>query len=175
MSATTTEVPAGTYTLEPVHSSFGFAVKHNGVSKFRGQFEDVTATLENGVLTGRAQVDSVKTPIPTLKDHLVGPDFFHAAETPTIEFRSNDIRISADGTVELDGVLTIRGVTQPVKATGTIAAGTSMSGEEVLGLELEATIDRRDFGINWQAPLPSGALAVAWEVTIEAQLELTKG
>ena len=84
MSTTTLQqVPAGTYGLDPIHSTFGFAVKHNGVSLFRGQFEDVDAKLEDGVLVGTAQVESVKTAIPDLHSHLLSPEFFDAAETPT--------------------------------------------------------------------------------------------
>src|SRR5690349_8470090 len=118
MSTTLQQVPTETYNLDPIHSSFGFTVTHNGVSKFHGQFEQVDAKLENGVLVGTAQVDSVKTAIPDLKQHLLAPDFFNAEETPTITFRSNDIKVAEDGTVELQGELTIRGVTKPLTATG---------------------------------------------------------
>ena len=175
MSTTTiTELPTGTYDLDPVHSSFGFAVKHNGISTFRGQFEQVEAKLESGVLTGSAQVESVKTAIPQLKDHLVSPEFFNAAQSPTIDFRSSDVRVAEDGTVELHGELTIRGVTKPVTATGTVGVGESITGAEVVGFDLEATVDRRDYGIEWQAPLPKGGNVLAWDVKIEAHLELVK-
>jgi polyisoprenoid-binding protein YceI len=145
MSTTTiTELPAGTYNLDPVHSSFGFTVTHNDVSKFHGQFEQVEAKLEDGELVGVAQVESVKTAIPQLKEHLVSPEFFNVAETPTITFRSSDIRIAEGGNVEVDGELTIRGLTRPVIATGSFASGTGISGAEVVGFDLETTIDRRD-------------------------------
>jgi polyisoprenoid-binding protein YceI len=174
MSATTQTVPAGTYTLDPVHSTFGFAVKHNNVSTFRGTFEQVDAKLENGVLVGTAQVDSVKTVIPDLKGHLVSPDFFNAEQTPTITFRSTDIRVADDGTAEVDGDLTIRGITKPVTAKGTFGHGVGISGAEVAGLDLEVAVDRRDFGLNWNADLPAGGQAVAWDVKIEAHLEMPK-
>jgi polyisoprenoid-binding protein YceI len=175
MSATTIQqVPAGTYNVDPVHSTFGFAIKHNGVSTFRGQFEQVDAKLEDGVLTGTAQVDSVKTAIADLKGHLLSPDFFNVEETPTITFRSTDIRIAdgADGEVEVDGELTIRGVTKPVTATGTIAYGTGISGAEVVGFDLEANVDRREYGLNWQAELPKGGEVLGWDVVLEVHLEL---
>ncbi len=175
MSTTTIEqVPTGTYHVDPVHSTFGFAVKHNGVSTFRGQFEQVDAELEDGVLVGRAQVDSVKTAIPDLKAHLLSPDFFNAEEAPTITFRSTDIRIAGDGSVEVDGELTIRGVTKPVTAQGAIAAGIGISGSEVVGFDLEASVDRREYGLDWQAELPSGGEVLAWDVVLEAHLELAK-
>jgi polyisoprenoid-binding protein YceI len=175
MTTTTIErVPAGTYAVDPVHSTFGFVVTHNGVSKFRGTFEQVDAKLEDGELVGTAQVDSVKTAIPQLKDHLLSPEFFNAAETPTITFRSNDIRIADDGSVDIDGELTMRGITKPVTATGSYASGIGISGSEVVGFDLEATVDRRDYCLNWQAQLPRGGDVLAWDVTLEAHLELVK-
>lgn len=175
MSTTTIEkVPSGTYSLDPVHSTFGFAVKHNGVSTFRGQFEQVGAKLQDGILTGTAQVESVKTAIPDLKQHLLTPDFFNASETPTVEFHSTDIRVADDGQVEVDGDLTIRGVTKPLTARGTVASGIGISGAEVVGFDLEATIDRRQYGLNWQAELPSGGDVLAWDVALEVHLELVK-
>jgi polyisoprenoid-binding protein YceI len=175
MSTTTIQqVPSGTYNLDPVHSTFGFAVKHNGVSTFRGQFEQVDAKLQDGVLTGIAQVESVKTAIDDLKGHLLSPDFFNAAETPTVEFRSTDIRVGGDGEVEVDGELTIRGVTKPVVAKGNIASGIGISGAEVVGIDLEASIDRREYGLSWQAELPSGGEVLAWDVVLEVHLELAK-
>lgn len=176
MSTTTIEqgIPTGTYLADPVHSSFGFAVKHNGVSLFKGTFEEVQAKLEDGVLEGSATVESVKTPIVDLKGHLLAPDFFDASAHPAIAFRSSDIRVGEDGRVELEGELEIRGVTRPVKAQGTYAQGLGMAGKEVLGLELHASIDRRDFGLNWQAPLPSGGDALGWDVRLEVQLELQR-
>lgn len=166
------QIPTGTYVADPVHSSFGFAVKHNGVSLFRGAFEEVDAKLEDGVLVGTVKVDSVKTPIADLKSHLLAPDFFDAASHSQIEFRSSEIRASEDGSVELEGELTIRGVTRPVRASGTYAQGIGLAGKEVLGFDLQASIDRRDYGLSWQAPLPNGGDALGWDVRLEVHLEL---
>jgi polyisoprenoid-binding protein YceI len=174
MTTSTEQIPSETYGLDPVHSTFGFVVTHNGVSKFRGHFEKVDAKLEDGVLVGTAQVDSVKTAIPDLKEHLLSPDFFNAAQAPTITFQSRDIRTGDDGSVEIDGDLTIRGVTKPVTARGSYAAGVGISGGEVVGFDLEATVDRRDYGINWQAELPRGGEVVGWDVVLQVQLELAK-
>ena len=175
MTATTLQqVPTGTYALDPVHSTFGFAVKHNGVSTFRGQFKRVEATLEHGVLIGTAQVDSIETAIPDLKGHLLSEEFFDVAQTPTVTFRSTDIRIAEDGGAEVDGELTIRGVTRPVTAKGSFGTGVGLSGAEVVGFDIETTIDRRDYGLNWQAQLPNAGDALAWDVTLEVHLELAK-
>jgi polyisoprenoid-binding protein YceI len=174
MSTTVQQTPAGTYGLDPVHSTFGFVITHNGVSKFRGQFEQVDAKLTDGELLGTARVESLKTPIPQLKDHLLSPEFFNAAVTPTITFHSTDIALTEEGTVEAAGELTIRGVTKPVTATGALATGQNLSGAEVVGLDLQATIDRRDYGLDWQAQLPSGGEVLGWDVTLQAHLELVE-
>jgi polyisoprenoid-binding protein YceI len=172
MNTTIERVPVGTYNVDPVHSTFGFAIKHNGIATFRSQFEQVDAKLENGVLTGAAQVESIKTAIPDLKSHLLAPEFFNAEQTPTIDFRSTEIRITDGGSVEADGELTIRGATKPVTASGTIALGENFRGDEVVGLDLEAKIDRREYGLGWQAQLPGGGDVLAWDVVLEAHLEL---
>ena len=164
--------PAGSFKLDPIHSSVGFVVKRNVVATFRGQFEQVDAALHDGVLTGSARVDSVKTAIPQLKEHLLSPEFFNAQEAPTIEFRSMDMRLGEDGSAEVDGELTIRGVTNAVTATGTYGAATGLNGSQVAGFDLEATVDRRDYGLSWQAALPGGGDALGWEVTLEVHLEL---
>jgi polyisoprenoid-binding protein YceI len=174
LTTATEHLPTGDYNLDPVHSTFGFAVKHNGVSAFRGQFEQVDAKLRDGVLTGNAQVESVNTPLADLRSQLVSPEFFNAAQTPTITFRSTDVRIADGGEAEVDGELTIRGVTKPVTAKGNVAVGQNLAGAEVVGLDLEATIDRREYGLNWQAQLPSGGDVLAWDVVLEAHLELIK-
>jgi polyisoprenoid-binding protein YceI len=174
MTTTIQKVPAGTYSLDPVHSSFGFAVKHNGVSTFRGRFDEVEATLSDGVLVGTAQVESINVPIADLKSHLLSPEFFNAAESPTVTFRSTETRIDDDGTAEIDGELTLRGLTKPVTARGTFAQGVGISGAEVVGLDLEAAIDRREYGLDWQAELPSGGEVLAWDVVLEVHLELAK-
>jgi polyisoprenoid-binding protein YceI len=174
MSITTQQVPAGTYNVDPVHSTFGFAIKHNGISTFRGQFEQVDAKLQDGVLVGTARVDSIKTAIADLKGHLLSADFFNAAETPTVEFRSTDIRIADDGVAEVDGELTIRGVTQAITASGSVAEGVNLGGAEVLGFDLQASVDRREFGLAWQAQLPNGRDVLDWDVTLEVHLELIK-
>lgn len=167
-------IPSGIYNLDPVHSTFGFAVKHNDISTFRGQFEQVDAQLQDGILVGTAQVNSVKTAIPQLKDHLLAEDFFNAAEAPTITFRSTEIRVADDGVAEVDGELEIRGVTKAITARGTFGSGSNMMGAEVVGFDLEATVDRREYGLNWQAPLPNGGEVLAWDVTLQVHLELAK-
>jgi polyisoprenoid-binding protein YceI len=174
MSTTVQQVPTETYNVDPVHSTIGFGVKYNGLATFRSTFEAFDAKLENGQLTGSAHVTSIQIDEPNFKGHLLSEEFFNAEATPTITFRSTDIRPAEDGSVEVDGELTIRGVTKPVVATGTHAAGADPYGNERVAFELQAKIDRREFGLNWQNALPTGADALAWDVTLNVDLQLVK-
>jgi polyisoprenoid-binding protein YceI len=174
MTTTIEQLPAGTYAVDPVHSTVGFGVKYNGLATFRSTFDKLDASYEDGVLTGTVQVDSIQIDEPNFKGHLLSPEFFDAEQTPTVTFRSTEIRPAADGTVEVDGELTIRGTTKPVTATGTYAAGADPFGGERVAFELQTKVDRREFGLNWQNQLPSGGDAVAWDVTLTVDLQLVK-
>jgi polyisoprenoid-binding protein YceI len=123
MSTTVTEIPAGTYGLDPVHSSIGFGVKYNGLATFRSTFEKYDAQVADGVLTGSADVSSIAITEPNFKGHLLAGDFFDAEVAPTITFRSTGVTVADDGTAEVAGELTIRGTTKSVVATGNVAAG----------------------------------------------------
>jgi polyisoprenoid-binding protein YceI len=171
MSTTAQQIPTDTYTVDPVHSTIGFGVKYNGLATFRSTFEKFDAQLADGVLTGSAEVSSIAVEEPNFKGHLLAADFFNAEVTPTVTFRSTDIRANDDGTVEVDGELTIRGATKPVTATGNFAAA---YGNERIAFELSTTVDRREFGIAWQNELPTGGDAVAWDVTLVVDLQLVK-
>ena len=173
MSAATT-VPAGTYGLDPIHSTIGFGLTHNKMSTFRSTFESIEGQLADGVLTGAADVDSIAISEPNFKGHLMSPEFFDAAASPKLTFRSTAIKPSGDGSVEVDGELTIRGVTKPVTATGTFGVGKDGYGNERVAFGLSTTIDRRDFGITFENELPDGGVGVAFEVTITVDLELVK-
>ena len=170
----TTAVPTGTWSLDPVHSTIGFAVKHSGVMTFRGDFADYAATLVDGRLEGTAQVASVRVDDPNLTGHLQSPDFFDAEQNPELRFVSRSIEREGDR-VSISGDLTLRGETQPVELAGTISGPiTDGYGNQRLGLDVETTINRRDYGINWGADLPSGEPMLADDVTITAALALVQ-
>ena len=174
MSTTIQQVPTGTYGLDPVHSTIGFGVKYNKLATFRSTFDKVDAQFADGVLTGTADASSIQVDEPNFKGHLLSEEFFNVGVTPTITFRSTDIRPADDGSVEIDGELTIRGTTKPVTATGTYAAGPDAFGNERVAFELETVIDRREFGLGWQNQLPDGSEALAWDVTLTVDLQLIK-
>jgi polyisoprenoid-binding protein YceI len=174
MSTTATTVPTETYALDTVHSTIGFAVKYNGIAAFRSSFSTYEASLENGVLTGSADVASIEIDEPNFKAHLLSGEFFDAENTPKVTFKSTDIKVGEDGTAEVAGELTIRGTTKPVVAKGQFNAGQDAFGNDRASFELSTTVDRREFGLNWQNALPNGNDALAWDVTLTVDLQFVK-
>jgi polyisoprenoid-binding protein YceI len=177
---TTTEtieqgIPAGAYTLDPVHSTIAFSVEHAGVSTFRGDFESYEAHLNGGrspSLEGTVDVDSIRVADEQLKGHLLSPEFFDAGEHARLRFESSELRIAEDGAVELRGALSIAGQSREVTASGRTAQVDSyLDGRPHIGLSLATAIDRRDFGLDWQAELPSGGDALDWTVEISVELQ----
>ncbi len=164
---------AGQWKFSAVHSSADFSIKYL-VAKFRGRFEALDASLEDGVLTGSVQVASVNVKDPNLIGHLQSPDFFDAEQHPELSFTSKILEIDGD-TLTLDGELTIKGNTKPVHATGTVNGPTEdFMGNTRLGFTLETTIDRSEFGIDWNADLPKGGKALSDQVTLIVELEFHK-
>jgi polyisoprenoid-binding protein YceI len=178
MSLTEQTLPTGTWQLDPVHSKASFAVKHAGLSTFRGFFKDVSAELTDAsgtpTLTGTVKVDSVEVPVDQLKGHLQGPDFFDAERHPEITFTASELAQSGEQ-LTVKGELTMRGVTKPVEATGSIAGPAQyFDGNDRIAIELETVVDRTAYGINWNAPIPSGGNALADDVTITVELQLVR-
>ncbi len=167
-------IPSGTWKADPVHSSVGFAVKHMGVATFKGGFDAFTATLVDGKLAGSAAVSSVRVQDESLNGHLLSPDFFDAERYPEIQFESTAAHVDRD-TFVAEGELELKGVRKPLQLRGTITPPTADPyGNERLGIRLETTIDRTDFGVNWNAELPTGGPVVENEVKLTAELELIK-
>lgn len=174
----TTIAPTGTWTLDPVHSIVGFEVDYM-VGTFKGTFHDVSASLtaaDDGAVTleGSARVAGVDVKDETQNAHLQSPDFFDAERFPELRFQADDISVDADE-VAANGEITIKGVTKPVTVTGTLSPLIADPwGNQRFGIELRATVDRTDFGLDWNNPLPSGDLALANEVTIVAELQFVQ-
>jgi polyisoprenoid-binding protein YceI len=166
-----TALPTGTWAADPVHSEIGFSIEYMA-GTFRGTFATFSAEVAEGALRGSADVASVQVKDPNLEAHLQSPEFFDAERHPQLTFRSDRIGREGD-TITVDGELTIKGVTQPVELRGTISAPiTDPWGNERFGLELETTVDRTAFGLDWNNPLPTGEPALANVVTLTAQLQL---
>ena len=170
---------SGTYNAQPVPSSFAFAVRHSGVFWYRGSLSDVAATLRAEgdalALEGSARVDSISVVEPAaMRASVLGPEFFDAERHPEITFRSTELRLADDGRAELDGELTIRGVTRPVSASGHYSSPRLSSFGEIAGLQLHTSFDRREYGFQWQMQLPGGGDAVGWDVEVDIDLLLKR-
>jgi polyisoprenoid-binding protein YceI len=164
-----TALPAGTWALDPVHSTIGFELPYLA-GTFRGQFTDVDAKLTADSLSGSARVASVDVKDENLAAHLQSPDFFDVERHPELTFASDSIVRSGDE-LKIEGELTIRGTTQPTELVGSIAGPiTDGFGRERVNVKLETTVDRTDFGLNWNMPLPNGQPALQNEVTLVAEL-----
>jgi polyisoprenoid-binding protein YceI len=170
------EVPSGTWSIDPIHSSAGFAVKHM-VGTFRGGFEHIDATLVvaddgSASLRGAVRVDSLQVKDENLQAHLEAPEFFDVERYPEIAFASSSLRRDGDELV-LDGELTIKDQTRPVHARGQITGPTETPADQTrVGISLEAIVDRTEYGLDWNAPLPKGGMVLGDEVRLSVELEL---
>ena len=166
----------GTYAADPVHSSFGFAVRYQGVSIFRGTLDEVAATLADGRLEGTAQVESISIRTPEqFRAHVLSAEFFDAANHPEVTFESTELDIREDGTAVVKGDLTIKGITKPIEATGSWTAPAADAFGNTRGhLNLEAVIDRTEWDMNWNMPLPSGGNVLNNDVTLTVEVSLVE-
>ena len=174
----TTEIPmlTGTWQLDPVHSTVGFEVDYMA-GTFKGEFHELAARLdvegERARLEGTTEVSSIDVKDENLNAHLQSPDFFDAERHPELRFTAEGVDLSDE--VAARGEITLKGVTRPVEVTGTATAPmTDPYGNERIGLRLTAAVDRTEFGVSWNNPLPSGEPALADEVRIVTDLQFVK-
>jgi polyisoprenoid-binding protein YceI len=178
--ATDHGIEVGSWRIDPVHSHVGFAVAHMGVSTFRGRFEDYDGALVAGDdgaprLEGSVRAGSIAVKDENLAAHLGAPDFFDTERYPEIRFSSTDVRFGEDGELEVDGELTIKDHTHSVTARGVVRGPhRDIAGNEKVGVELSAVVDRTEYGLDFNAPLPGGGVALENDVTLEVALELVK-
>src|SRR5438309_8432468 len=177
-TAILTVAPPGTWNLDPVHSRVDFEVSYLA-GTFKGEFHEIGAELsvdgERASLEGVAKVASVDVRDENLSAHLQSPDFFDAERHPELRFAAQNIRLDGDGKVSVDADLTIKGVTKPVTVSGTVTEPIADPyGNDRIGVNLATKIDRTDFGVDWNNPLPSGEPSLANDVTILAELQFVK-
>jgi polyisoprenoid-binding protein YceI len=166
-------LPAGTWQVDKVHSSIGFAVDYMA-GTFQGTFGDFDAAVTDGVLNGSAKVTSVQVKDDNLAAHLQSPEFFDAQTHPELTFKSDAINRDGDR-VAIDGEIMIKGHTESAQITGEISDPIADPfGGDRFGLTLQTVVDRDTFGISWNNPLPSGEPALSNKVTITAELQLSK-
>jgi polyisoprenoid-binding protein YceI len=180
MSATTLQqIPTGTYAVDASHSNVGFEVRHMGIATVRGRFGafegSIDASGDAPVLSGTVDVGTIDTGDANRDGHLKGAEFFDADQYPQISFHSTATEVGGAGQITLAGEITIKGVTKPIELTGEIAEnGEDPWGNERIGLELQSTIDRREFDLKWNQTLPNGNVLVSNEVKLLVSVSAVK-
>jgi polyisoprenoid-binding protein YceI len=169
---------AGTWRLDPAHSEIAFSVRHLAISKVKGVFErfDVTVTAPedpNAVrVDATIDVASVNTKQEMRDGHLRTSEFFAADEHPQMLFSSTGFRAEVDGSFQLEGYLTLRGVTKPVVLTGEFGGITTDNrGQNKAGIEATTKINRHDFGVSWNVALEAGGMTLGDDVTVTFDLQ----
>jgi len=178
-AATATQIKAGTWAIDPVHSSIAFSVRHLLVSKVRGTFNTFSGAVvvgEDGTpaVTAEIAIDSVDTRNEQRDAHLKAADFFDVEHYPTASFVSTAVRENGDSYL-LDGDFTLKGITKPVtldlEFNGT---NPGMGHGEVAGFTASVVLNRKDFGIDIDMPLESGGAVVGDKVAITLEIEALK-
>ena len=173
---------SGTYAIDPAHSRVGFVARHAMVTKVRGSFNDVEGSgwfdaddPTNSNLQLTIQAASIDTRNADRDNHLRSNDFLAMDQYPEIRFVSTAVEEAGDDRYRVVGNLTIKGVTNPVTVdieyTG---AAVDPFGNQRIGLEGKATVNRRDWGITWNAPLETGGVLVGEKVTLEFEVSAIK-
>lgn len=168
----------GNWKSDPTHSALYFAVRHSLVATFRGVIDDFSATLTGTggdvVIEGTAKVASITTKDDNLTGHIQSPDFFDQERFPEATLRSTSVRRDGDN-VTIDADLTLKGVTKSVTFTGTLLGPVEGAfGGEKLGLDVSTTVNRTDFGMSWNAPMPGGGFILSDDVKLTILLEMDR-
>lgn len=172
-----TVIPTGTWSIDPAHSAVEFHVKHLGLATVKGRAPVVSGTIEGGdtpSLDGTVAISSITTFDENRDAHLQSPEFFDLERYPELTFASTSITSDGDALV-VDGELTIKGVTRPVTLSGAfVGAATDPWGNERIGIDLEAVVDRTAWGLDWNAPLPGGGFLLTDRVKLTATFSAVK-
>ena len=174
---------ATTYTSDSDHSNVGFKVRHLMVSNVKGNFEKYSGTVDiNEKDISKSKVDvsidtaSVNTSVQKRDEHLRSADFFDAAKYPTMTFVSKKVAKAGKDKLKVTGDLTLHGVTRQVvlDVEGPSKESKDPWGNWRRGVSASTKINRKDFGLAWNAALETGGVAVGEEVTINLEIEMTK-
>lgn len=175
----TTQLGAGTWAIDPVHSSISFSVRHLMVSKVRGNFENFSGAIvvaDDGTpsVTAEIAVDSLHTGNEQRDGHIKSADFFEVEKYPTATFRSTAVRPNGENYV-VDGEFTLKGITKPVSLNLEFnGVNPGMGHGEVAGFEASVVLNRKDFGIEIDMPLETGGTVVGDKVAITLEIEALK-
>ncbi len=172
-----TLIPTGTWSIDPVWSALEFEIEKLGLVTIKGRVPGFSGTIEGGEspsITGSVDASTITTFDETRDGHVQAPDFFDTERYPELRFESTAVATHGDELV-VEGDLTIKNVTKPVELRGRfVGAGVDPYGNDRIGVELAGTVDRTDFGLNWNAPLPGGNLLLPNEVVLRASFAAVK-
>lgn len=182
MSSTTTKTGTTTYAIDPAHSQIGFSVKHMMFSTVRGDFRGFEGTIvvdndnpAHSTVEVTIDASTITTGDAKRDEHLRSADFFDVAVYPTITFKSTSIDFESADDFTINGELTMHGVTAPVKIKAEqTGEGTNPWGVDVAGFEGSTKVNRKDFGLNWNAALEKGGVLVGDDIKINLELEVAK-
>lgn len=170
-------IPAGTWEIDPAHSSVEFEIRHLGLATVRGRAPVVSGSITGGDISsirGTVDVSAITTFDENRDAHLQSPDFFDTARYPELTFTSSGVRLEGDELV-VDGELTIKGASKPVTLLGeVVGTGADPWGNERIGIDLAATIDRTQWGLTWNAPVPGGGFLLPDDVKLTASFSAVK-
>lgn len=182
-AAATTTAPTTTWNIDPAHSAAEFKVKHMMISNIKGHFSGVSGVLtENAADSALSTVEaaipvaSISTGDAQRDGHLKSADFFDTEKFPTLNFKSSNVIKKGEAEYEVTGDLTVHGVTRPVTfaVEGPSAPGKDPWGNTRIGLSATAKINRKDFGLGWNAALETGGFLVGEEVSITLEVQFIK-
>ncbi len=179
---TTKDTALQTFTIDPAHSQMGFSVRHMGFSKVRGRFTEFSGTVRmdpDDISTFEAEATIDTSSITTAQQkrdaHLRSEDFFHAEEHPQLTFRSTGVKDVSGSSFTLEGELSMRGETRPVELEAEyLGAGQDPWGGTRVGFEARTTVNRKNFGLNWNQALEAGGVLVSEKVEIVLEVEAAR-
>lgn len=179
-TATTTPTSTINWKIDPAHSSADFKIKHMMISHVKGSFNGITGTLtehtsDKSLSSVDATIDiaSISTGDPQRDGHLKSADFFESEKYPTMTFKSTKVEPAGEAEYKVTGDLTLHGVTKPVTfaVEGPSAPGKDPWGNTRIGLSATTRINRKDFGLSWNAALETGGILVGEDVQISLEVQ----
>lgn len=166
-----TVIPSGTWSIDPVWSALEFEVKKIGLVAIKGRALGFSGTIRGGAdasIEGLVDTRTITTFDETRDGHLQSPDFFDSERFPELRFESTAVALRGDELV-VEGDLTIKGITRPVELTGEyLGEAVDVGGNDRIAVELAGTVDRTEFDLVWNAPVPGGNLMLPSDVSLHA-------
>ncbi len=171
-----------TYVIDPTHSEIVFKIRHLMISnvtghftKFSGKMESSKDDFTDAEIDFEADIASIDTKNEQRDGHLKTGDFFDAAQYPKLTFKSTSFEKQGGEIYKLNGNLTLHGVTKPVTFSAEAGgAAKDMYGNARIGFEITGSLHRKDFGLEWNAPLETGGVVLSDEVKLQLNIELIK-